>query len=272
MGGGDGDCSVTAFLAELQADIRAAGKQQGTGMGPFEGEQSVKVHWCKPYGIPGCQRILRCWRCPVGDLPVRRGTSARLARRLDDRAIACATAEIAGEGLVNGFIVRGPALLAQRPECHDKPRSTEPALACMTGYHCLLDGIGSLIPAGQPLDRRETGAVKLAQGVEACVDGFGPGAAMAHHGNGTGAAVPFRAPLLGAPEAGFTAQIVQHRHRRYGRRDHALRAVQKETHARLLTGPIERRRHDGSRVREAAAPRGSCRFRCQAAWCRFPPW
>ena len=101
--------------------------------------------------------------------PVRRRAVAGRERRVDDRAIAGAAAEIAGERLVDALARRRLAAVIMREQAHHDAGRAEAALRAVQVDHRLLHGMQRLA-LGEILDGEQFRAVDLAEQQDAGVD------------------------------------------------------------------------------------------------------
>jgi len=134
-------------------------------------------------------------------------------RGVEDRPIAGAAAEIAGERVTGAGVGRGLALVVEREQAHHDAGRAEAALGAWKSDHRLLDRMetGAF---GKVLDRQHLGAVDLAEQQDAGVDrligrrAVGP---AARQDNGAGAAIAFAATLFRALGADVLSQPVEER-------------------------------------------------------------
>jgi len=147
-----------------------------------------------------------------------------------DRAVAGAAAEVAGERILQGARVRRAAFALVGVEAHHEPRRAEAALAGVVRHHRLLDRMQAPV-APQALDGKQRPAVEHRGEQDAGVDRPEAHAAvlkLAQH-DGAGAAVALSAALLGPGAAQVIAQQVQHRQRRVDVGTLADLAIQQES-------------------------------------------
>jgi hypothetical protein len=139
-------------------------------------------------------------------------SGANRDRRVDDRTVSGAAAQIAGQRLVDGGSI-WPGFGPQGEQGHDETGRTEAALRGVVIDHCLLHRVQRPISGGEVLDGQQLTAVQGREEQDAGVDGL-MAAILIHEYNCTRAAVAFRAAFLGAAQTFRTAQIFQHGHGR----------------------------------------------------------
>ena len=117
-------------------------------------------------------RRRRCGRrWPLAPRMRRRGSPAQACeRRVDDRAVARAAAEIAGERIVDGLAAHRPrAVLVEREQAHHDAGRAEAALRAVMLDHRRLHRMERAV-VGEVLDGDDLGAVDLAEQEDAGVD------------------------------------------------------------------------------------------------------
>ena len=143
------------------------------------------------------------------------GRGRRVARGIDDRPVAGAAAEIAGQRVVDGLVLGLLAALLERIQRHHDPRRAEPALARIRLDHRFLERVEPAI-LRQPLDCDQRLAGELRHRHQAAIDRLVAHARAVrdaeHHR--AGAAIALGAALLGAGESPFGPQPVEHGRRR----------------------------------------------------------
>ena len=147
-------------------------------------------------------------------------------RRLDDRPIAGAAAEIAGDPVGHRVAVERPRIgrLIEGEQAHDEAGRAEAALRGVALDHRGLHRMELALRADKVLDRDDLGAVDLAEELDAGVDRLvdQPAVAEPADGDRAGAAVALAAALLGALRPLRLAEIVEEERRRLdvGELDH----------------------------------------------------
>ena len=133
----------------------------------------------------------------------------------DDRPVAGAAAQVAGERLVDLVAARqarpSGLVLVERPQGHHEARRAEAALRAVAIDHRLLDGVQRAIWLAQVFHGIEGAAVEGGQELDAGVDGLEGETAFAIEfadDDGAGAAVAFRAAFLGAAGTQILAQVL----------------------------------------------------------------
>ncbi len=146
---------------------------------------------------------------------VRLAAAAGLFGGFEDRSVAGAAAEVAGQGFVGlvriVFIDRAGVLL-QGEQAHDEARRAEAALRAVAVDHRLLDAVQTALVL-EVFDADQLLAVQRGDEGQARVEGA-IAQALAHQladHHGTGATVTGGAALLGSGLATILAQILQHR-------------------------------------------------------------
>src|SRR5271163_2463995 len=143
---------------------------------------------------------------------VRRRAVAGRQRRLDDRLVAGAAAEIARERLVDALARRRRAAMIVREQAHHDAGRAEAALRTVEIDHRLLHGVQRLA-LGEVLDGEQFGAVDLPEqqnaGIDRLVGELAAPKMRKHHR--AGAAVALAATLLGPRRARLLAQPIEQR-------------------------------------------------------------
>ena len=125
------------------------------------------------------------------------GRPAILRHRLDDRPVAGAAAEIAGQRIVDRLEVGRLAAGGKGIGRHDEARRAEAALRGIGSRPSrVCTGCGAAVGAAQALDRAHRLAVDLAQQRDAGIDRLAAAVALQH--DGAGAAIALGAAFLGA--------------------------------------------------------------------------
>ena len=214
------------LLGGLEPQVGGAGDQPG--LGPFGLELSQRLEG------PG-RRVVAGLGGLGGDGPVVQalaeggigepgGVGRRVVahgeRRLADRPVAGAAAEVAAEGRLEArlgqrggrLVTISALLLVEGEERHHDARRAEAALAAMAVDHRRLGGVQALA-LGQPLHGHQVAALELVgrgdAGVGTAIDELAGGVRLAD-GHGAGPAVAGGAALLGAGLAEGRAQQFEH--------------------------------------------------------------
>ena len=138
---------------------------------------------------------------------------ADFERRIHDRPIAGAAAEIAGQHVVDGVAAGiAAARLIVREQAHHDAGRAEAALRAVQARHRFLHGMQRAV-LGEILDRDQLCAVDLAEQRDAGIDRLMHQAAvaLARHHHGAGAAIALRAAFLGAGRTLLKAQPIKQR-------------------------------------------------------------
>ena len=216
---------VAQLLGDPQADVGRAADQHGARKaGVKRGERSFARRRGEEGVVVADEQV-----AAVGERRQRRGalggrggeTIGRPAvagrqRRVDDRPIAGATAEVAGERVARALVGRRLALVIEREQAHDDAGRAEAALRAVIVDHRLLHRMQALA-LGEVLDGQHFGAVDLAEQQDAGVDRLVAQSAVGlqpRQDDGAGAAVALIAALLRPLGAGFLAQPIEQRRAR----------------------------------------------------------
>ena len=134
-------------------------------------------------------------------------------RRVDDRTIAGAAAEVAGERIINDATRRALDGLVQREQRHHEARRAKAALRAVAVDERLLDRMQRAVCAGQALDGDELLAVERRHELDARIDRAkaDPAAVKLADDDGTGAAIAFGTAFLGSGAAQILAQKLKDR-------------------------------------------------------------
>ena len=149
----------------------------------------------------------------LGDQRIVRGSAilGRRLRRLDDRFIARAAAEVALQRLLDLGLARFRRFHPQRIKRHHDARRAKPALTAMEIDHRTLDRVQRAIRARQMLDGDDMTAVQRGEepdaGVDGLVDQRPVGQASDQHG--AGPAIALGAAFLGSCQAAVQPQEIQ---------------------------------------------------------------
>ena len=223
---------LAQLLGDPEADVGRPADQRGAGVAGIErgeriearrsGEKArlVSDEKVPPVGERGERSGPLIGR---GGEPVGGRAVAGRKARVDDRPVAGAAAEIAGELIAEARRRRrGPRMIGGEQAHHDARRA-EAALRAVQVDHRLLDRM-ERVALGEILDGDEFDAVELAKQQDAGVDRLvaQPPALQARQDNRAGAAVAFAAALLRSLGERLLAQPVEHRRRaaRNGRSRH----------------------------------------------------
>ncbi len=159
-----------------------------------------------------------------------RGIFVHAARRGQDRAITRAAAEVAGQRLTDGPVIRVALAAIQREQRHDESRRAEAALGAVALDHGALHGMQLACGGLQAFDGEQRLAVERRQEPDAGIhrpvtDARACG--FRQH-DGAGAAVALGAAFLGAGPAEAFAQVLEERRGRGAAGDGVDVAVQQE--------------------------------------------
>ncbi len=160
---------------------------------------------------------------------------ACLKRRVDDRPVAGAAAQVAGDPVVHLVARHAPVgALVKREQRHDEARRAEAALRAVVLDHRELHGMQRAVLLGEVLDRHHLAAVHLSEQHDAGVDRLVHQLAVAHTAerDRAGAAIALATALLGAGGALALAQIIEKHHRRGNIDQFDQPAATNETHGR----------------------------------------
>jgi hypothetical protein len=161
----------------------------------------------------------------------------------EDRAIAGATAEVAGDGFAHSGLAAAPALI-EAGEGHDEARRAEAALRAMAFHHGGLHrvssapGLTAAIVARQPLDGKHLLTGDTAEERDTAVDDLWCLAGLGHQYR-AGTAVAGSAALLGTAEPRLRAQETQQCLRGRAVPDCHRFAVDRQSRARQGVAPFE---------------------------------
>ena len=270
---------LAQLLGDPQADIRCARNDGGIGMFRRKPGQRIGRGGPRHKAFARTDEDIRAI-IERGDLTGRfRGTlrpgvrcrsGAALDRRVDDRTVAGAAAEIAGHMGGDLGTGRRAARLVEREQRHDEARRTETALRAVRINQRLLYGVKNAIRR-QIVHGDEFLAVELHDKQDAGVDRLiGDTAVLqASECHGAGAAIALVAAFLGAARPLFQPQIVQYgAHRRHVMQFDDVAAAEKTDggtggHRRLSS----RDRSNSHRERAAAAhDNAPIDPRCRSGW------
>ena len=138
--------------------------------------------------------------------------------RLDDRNVAGAAAQIAGQAVTHLRLVEPLALLQHARHRHDKTGRAKAALRAVTVDHGLLHGT-ELAVGGKALDRDDVRAVQLEHKLDTGVDALvlEASVAQATDQHGTGATVAFAADDFRTDQPQLVPQKIGQRQQRLAR-------------------------------------------------------
>ena len=165
-----------AILADAQPEIGAAGEQERVRMLRARREQFVerarREKSLAAVAIVGAGRQLAQRRRGCGRVAGKAVGRPRAdpPAGIDDRAIAGAAAEIAGERLVDERILGRLAAVVEREHRHREARRAEAALRGVGVDQRLLHRMQRAVARRQPLDREHRAAVELRQHHQAGID------------------------------------------------------------------------------------------------------
>jgi len=210
---------IPELLGDPQADVGRAGEQNRIGIARQQrGERGLPGRRREEGGFVPDKEI-----APVSERGQRgapfvrerletidRQPFASRERRIDDRLVAGAAAEIAGERFANAGVSRRRALVIEREQAHHDAGRAKAALRAVKLDHGLLDGMQRLA-LRQILDREHLGAVDLPEQQNAGIDRFIAQrlAAETNQDDRAGAAIALAATLLHTLRARLLAQPVQ---------------------------------------------------------------
>ncbi len=212
-------------LGDLQGQVGAAGEQPRLRIGGIQlGQLSDRQRrQAALLAVAEFGRFTRRDALQLGDglgfagiELVRLLSTAGLFGGFEDRAIAGAAAEVAGQGFVGLVWIVGlhavAAILLQGEQAHDEAGSTEAALRAVAIDHRLLDAV-QLTLMLEVFDGDQLLAVQGADEGQAGIQGAvaQPIADQFADHNGTGATVAGGTAFLGARLAAVFAQVLQHR-------------------------------------------------------------
>ena len=212
---------VAQLLGDPQADIGAAGHDGGVRVKLVElGEAVDAARRGEEAAFVADEDILAVGEEGEHALHVvAAGAEAVVApafagrhRGVDDRPVAGAAAEIAGDPVID-LVARHLAFgrLVHGEQRHDEARRAEAALRGVACDHLLLDRMQRAVRRGEVLDRHHLAAVDLTEKLDAGIDRLvdQPAAAHAAERHRAGAAIALGAAFLGAGGAFGFAQIVE---------------------------------------------------------------
>ncbi|MNM87658.1 hypothetical protein D3C81_998470 [compost metagenome] len=224
------DVEQVTQLAELlghpQADVGAAGQDADIGLRRLDraelgrGARGKEVLALRAVAeglaaLEVAQRVGDLFRIELAG--GRRGQRHHALAGVDDRPVAGAAAQVAGQGIADLLARRGLAagrvLLVQRPQRHHEAGRAEPALGAMALHHGLLHRVERTVRLTQVFHGDQGLAVERGQELDAGIDRleFDVAAVLQlADDDGTGAAVAFGAAFLGAGAAGVFTQVLQH--------------------------------------------------------------
>ena len=209
------------FFGDPQPDVGRAGDDRGVGMLRIKLRQRLlaRRRSKERAGIADekiglvVERVKRLQpRRGIAGEPIVGAAVADLERRVDDRPIAGAAAQIPRQHIVDFVAARAAvALVIVREQAHHDARRAKAALRAMQTRHRLLHRMQHAV-FGEILDRDQFGAVELAEQRDARIDRLVSQAAiaLAHDDDGAGAAIAFRAAFFGAGRSLLQTQPVQH--------------------------------------------------------------
>ena len=226
----DDVAQLAHLLGDPQADVGAAGKNARGRLGLLDVRERLdcarRVELLA--GVLVVERVVAFERGERrgerGDVHrrFRRGRIEHAHRRIDDRPIAGAAAQVAGQRIADRFArghraVRAALLVTMlfvyRPHRHDEARRAEAALRAVAFDHRLLHRMQRAVRLAQVFDGVERFAVERGHELDARVDRLEVDAArrvaLADHDRAC-AAVAFGAAFLGAGAMRVFAQILQH--------------------------------------------------------------
>ncbi len=214
-------------LGDFQGQVGTAGQQPRLGVRAVQvgqvgdgqrhqaafvaAVQLASLGWRDGLEAADCLRLL-------GIELVAAGLAATLLGSIEDRPVAGAAAQVAGQGLLGLVQVGAAAVLLQGEQRHDEAGGAEAALRAMAIGHGLLHAVQlalvlETLDADQLLavQRRNEGQARVQAAVAQAVVALVVLGQFADH-HGAGAAVTTGAALLGARFAQVLAQVLQHRH------------------------------------------------------------
>ena len=209
------------LFGDPQADVGRAGDDGGVGMPRVKLGERLFVRRCGKEAVVVADKQIGAVVERAQRLPARRRVAAEaivgaavagFQARVDDRPIAGAAAQIAGEHVVERLPVgRAAAFVVVSKQAHDDAGRAEAALRAVVARHRRLHRMQDAV-IGEVLDRDQLGAIHLADQRDAGIDRLVDQAAvaLAHQNDGAGAAVAFRAAFFGAGGALLEAQPVEH--------------------------------------------------------------
>ena len=228
---------LTMLLGDPEADIGRAGDQHGVGILGIEVSEIVDIGRREPAApilLIGKDRVALDDAQAAGEHRVLcprvgHGLGGQIEPGIDDRTVAGAAAQIAGDQVLHRCPVRDRAGQPARMQLHDEARRAEAALAAVTLDH---RGLHRMRPVASDmlhgLDRAPVHCrQKLDAGVHrAAMQAAGPVGFGQKHRAGT--AIALGAAFLGAGQPLGAAQIFQQRRRRRDALDGAFLAVEDE--------------------------------------------
>jgi hypothetical protein len=196
------DVGILETFVELRELIQACGREKAP-VAVLKRDRLVMSDFGKRGGLLGEALGIARSRRPFAHLP----------RRLDDRTVAGAAAQIARQHVVG----RGIAGFAEihGVERHYEAGRAEAALRTVAVHQCLLDGVQRAARPGQMLDGGDAPAFQHRQQQDAGIDRVAAhrvALARPDHDR-AGPAIALRAAFLGAGQAFGAAQILQERGR-----------------------------------------------------------
>ena len=212
---------VAKLLGDPEPDVRRPGQQHRVGVTSIKlgerslarggGEEGVAVADDEIAIVARGAQRLGAGACSRRETVRRRAVAGR-QRRLDDRLVAGAAAEIARERLVDALARRRRAAMVVREQAHHDAGRAEAALRTVEIDHRLLHGVQRLA-LGEVLDGEQFGAVDLPEqqnaGIDRLVGELAAPKMRKHHR--AGAAVALAAALLGPRRARLLAQPIEQR-------------------------------------------------------------
>ena len=145
------------------------------------------------------------------------GNTTSFARRLDNRAIASAAAQVPGQRIIDRPAIIFAAIQPHLIQAHDKARRAEPALRSMGLNHRLLHRVQAAIFRFQMLHGQKLLAIKgrdkLNAGIHRAIGHFAITIGFAKN-HGAGPTIPLGTAFFGAGFAFFKTQVIKNRHLR----------------------------------------------------------
>ena len=205
--------TIRASGCSSRSSARASTVRRGMELAPRIADRDGRVVL---QGLQAGDRIRALGCQPIGRAPAQ---LQHAMRGRDDRRIARAAAEVAGERVVDplraqrgGAVVGLGVVLVEREQRHHEAGRAEAALRAVALDHRPLHGVRRAVRAGEVLDRQQLAAVQLADEPDAGVDRLVADAPVSEppDRDRAGAAVALVAALLGAGPPLDQAQPVEH--------------------------------------------------------------